>query len=235
MQPLRIYIGYDSHEVVAYHVLAHSILARASVPVSITPLVQSTLRASGLYTRERNAMESTEFSFTRFLVPYLAGHRGLAIFMDCDMLCRADVAELVALHTIGAAVSVVQHDYTPRETTKFLGNRQTSYPRKNWSSLMVFDAGHARCQRLTPEVVNTATGLELHRLLWAEDRLGALPLAWNYLVGEDNQSPDPPKLVHFTNGTPCFPEYRDCDYADEWRAEAARMRARRPMAVRQRA
>lgn len=216
MNPLRIFIGYDSHEPIAYHVLAHSILTRASVPVSITPLVQDTLRKQGLYTRERNPLESTEFSLTRFLVPYLSDYEGWSVFMDCDMLCLADVDELRDLCFTDESVVVVQHDYVPRANAKFLGHKQSTYPRKNWSSVMAFN--NSKCRELLPEYINSATGLDLHRLNWARS-VGPLPLKWNYLVGEDRQALGMPKILHYTNGGPWFDEYKNCDHADLWFAE----------------
>lgn len=217
LEPFRIFIGYDSKEPVAYHVLSHSILTRASAPVSITPVALTQLR--GLYTRERSLLESTEFSLSRFLVPALAGYRGVAVFMDCDMLCLADITELqdAVLAQPDKAVLVCQHDYTPKASTKFLGHPQTVYPRKNWSSLMVFNLQHKRCEDLTPEYVNTASGLDLHQFNWVKDQyIGSLPLEWNYLVGESNQAMGLPKIVHFTNGGPWFLESEDSEYAAEW-------------------
>lgn len=221
-EPLKIFIGYDSREPLAYHVLAHSILQRASVPVAIHPLVQSTLRTQGLYTRARGATESTEFSLTRFLVPALCGFRGHAVFMDCDMLCQADVAELwdVILEQ-DVAVSVCQHDYTPTSATKFLDQVQTVYPRKNWSSFMVFC--NAKCRALTPEYVNAASGLELHRFHWTTDaQIGALPLAWNWLIGP--YAPNAAaKVLHWTDGGPWFEASRTAPHADAWFAELGAM------------
>jgi hypothetical protein len=219
---LNVYIGYDSRESVAFYTLAHSIQRRSSGPVSITPLMQSQLK--GLYTRARGPTESTEFSLTRFLVPALAGFRGWSIFMDCDMLCRADIAELQqrVAEQQDKAVLVCRHDYVPKTTRKFLDQVQTKYPRKNWSSLMVFN--NERCQALTPEYVNTASGLDLHRFKWLDDSLiGGLPLEWNWLVGEYPYRADA-KIVHYTLGGPYFDEYRDCDYAEEWVAEYESMR-----------
>jgi hypothetical protein len=210
-QPLRIFVGYDKSEAVAYHVLASSILRRASVPVAIIPLARQSV--SGIYTRKRGPTEATEFSMTRFLVPYLSGYQGFSVFMDCDMVCRVDIEELVQELHGDSAVWCCQHDYAPRWLTKFNGNEQTTYPRKNWSSFMVFD--NAQCRRLTPEYVNTATGLELHRMLWADERIGSLQLSWNWLVGEYEPN-DAAKVLHFTLGTPCFKEYADCDHADIW-------------------
>lgn len=218
---LNVYIGYDPNETVAYHTLAHSILRRASIPVSVAPLMRSQL--GSLYRRERGPTESTEFSLSRFLVPALSGFSGWSVFMDCDMLCRADIAELIP-YIEGAAdkaVLVCPHDYVPRTERKFLDQVQTKYPRKNWSSLMVFN--NERCRSLSVEYVNAASGLELHRFTWVPDEaIGFLPLQWNWLVGEYDRASDA-KIVHFTLGGPYFDEYRDCDYADEWVAERQAM------------
>lgn len=215
---LQIFIGFDPREAAAYDTLAHSIRRRASIPVSIRPLVQKELREAGLYTRERGPTESTEFSLTRFLVPALTAWQGWSLFMDCDMLCRADIAELYAMRQADKAVQVVKHDYVPKTQRKFLDQVQTKYQRKNWSSLMLFNG--ERCRRLTPEYVNSASGLELHRFKWVEDRLiGELPKEWNWLVTEYDHDPAA-KIVHYTVGGPWFEPYRACDYADEWFAEA---------------
>lgn len=218
---LNVYIGYDRREPVAYHVLAHSILRHASIPVSIAPVKQEMLE--GLYTRPRGPTESTEFSLTRFLVPALSGFKGWSVFMDCDMLCRVDFAGLRAqIERQGdKSVLVCKHDYVPKTERKFLNQVQTKYPRKNWSSLMVFN--NARCGALSPEYVNRATGLELHRFQWTQDALiGELPLEWNWLVDEYPFKAEA-KVVHYTLGGPWFDDYRDCDYADEWRAELKRL------------
>lgn len=243
--PLRIFIGFDSKEPEAYHVLSHSIITRASCPVSITPLVQSQLRASGAYTRERGPTESTEFSMTRFLVPFLSEHQGYSVFMDCDMLCLADVAELWPQileklfwgegnvrglePRLDKSLLVCPHDYTPKESTKFLGQVQTAYPRKNWSSLMVFR--NAGCHALTPEYVSSASGLDLHRFNWlSDDQIGSLPLEWNWLVGDYVPNPAA-KILHYTLGGPWFKEYADTDHSDLWLDEQARTRGLTPAAV----
>jgi len=219
---LSVYIGYDPKESAAFYTLAHSILRRASIPVAIAPLMRTQLK--DIYTRERGPTESTEFSMTRFLVPYLSGYAGWSVFMDCDMLCLADIGELAERidRQPDKAVLVCKHDYVPRTERKFLDQVQTKYPRKNWSSLMVFN--NARCRALTVDYVNSAPGLELHRFNWTEDRLiGEIPLEWNWLVGEYDHSPKA-KIVHYTLGGPYFDAYRDCDYASEWFAEFEAMR-----------
>ena len=218
---LNVYIGYDPREAVAFYTLAHSILERSSIPVSIAPLMRPQL--ANLYRRERGATESTDFSMTRFLVPALSGYRGWSLYLDCDMLCRTDIAQLASLMESEKAVQVCKHDYVPSTERKFLNQVQTRYPRKNWSSLMLFN--NERCAALTPEYVNTAPGLDLHRFAWTEDRLiGALPLEWNWLVGEYPYNADA-RIVHFTLGGPYFEPYRECDYAEEWFAERRRMKS----------
>ena len=213
---IKIFIGYDPREAAAFSVLAHSIHARASRPVSIAPLMLSQLK--GVLTRERHPLQSTDFSFSRFLTPYLSRYEGWSLFTDCDMLVLDDVARLWALRDERYAVMVVKHDHVPRETTKFLGEPQTKYEKKNWSSVMLFN--NAQCKALTPEYVNTASGLELHQFKWLGDdaRIGALPERWNHLVGYNPPRADA-ALVHYTLGGPYFAEYADCEYAAEWRRE----------------
>lgn len=221
MTPLRIFIGWEPREADAFHVLAHSILTRASRPVTITPLVQSQLRAAGLYTRPPDPGASTEFSLTRFLVPHLAGYAGTAVFMDCDMLCQTDIAPLFQQEP-GHAVWVCQHDYIPTTTVKMDGRPQVPYPRKNWSSLMVFDLQHMGVRALTPDYVNRATPADLHRFAWLrEGELGALPLDWNWLV--DEYAPNPAaKILHYTLGIPRLRP--STSHATAWFEEAARVR-----------
>ncbi len=199
-----------------------SILAHASVPLSLTPIALSGL--NGVFARERNTLQSTEFSFSRFLTPYLSGYEGWSLFVDCDIMFRDDVAKLFALADERSSVMVCQHDYTPSSTVKFLNHVQTVYSKKNWSSVMLFN--NARCKSLTPDYVNTASGLELHQFKWlaSEDEIGALPLDWNWLVGEYPHKADA-KAVHFTLGGPYFTEFADCDYAPEWRAHRAQVQS----------
>jgi hypothetical protein len=217
---IPVFIGFDPREAVAFSVLAYSIHRRASEPVSIAPLMLSQLK--GLYTREKHPLQSTEFSFSRFLTPYLSGFAGWSIFMDCDMLMLDDIARLWSLRDERYAAMVVKHDHVPRETRKFLGMPQTAYGKKNWSSVVLFN--NARCRALTPEYVNTASGLDLHQFKWlaSDEEIGALPERWNHLVGYNAPRPDA-ALVHYTIGGPYFGEYADCEYAEAWRAERASM------------
>ena len=213
---IRVFIGYDDNETIAYHVLAHSIMRHSSQPVAITPIMKRHMQS--FYSRERSSIESTDFSFTRFLVPYLSGYEGWSVFMDCDMLMSADIAELWALRDDKYAVMCVKHDYVARDDVKFLGAVQTKYEKKNWSSVMLFN--NAACTMLTPDVVARETGLYLHQFKWldGDQQIGGLPTTWNYLVGEMTM-PGTPKLIHYTLGGPYFDSYRECEHAELWFAE----------------
>jgi hypothetical protein len=213
---INISIGFDGRETVAYHVLVHSISARSSVPVTIAPLMLSQLK--GIFKRERHPLQSTDFSFSRFLTPHLADYSGWSLFMDCDMLMLDDVAKLWALRDDRYAAMVVKHTHVPREDRKFLNEPQTKYEKKNWSSVILFN--NARCRALTPEYVNSASGLELHQFKWLgnDELIGELPTRWNHLVGYNTPRTDA-ALVHYTLGGPYFDEYRECEYANEWFAQ----------------
>lgn len=217
---IRIFIGFDPKETVAYHVLSHSILSRASQPVSITPLALSQL--SNIMTRERHSLQSTDFSFSRFLTPYLSDYQDWSIFMDCDMLVLDDIVNLWNLRDEQYAVQVVKHHHVPQETIKFLGAPQSKYEKKNWSSVILFN--NAKCQALTPDYVNTATGLELHQFKWLEDEklIGEIPHRWNHLVDYDPPNRDV-SLVHYTIGGPYFSQWQHCEYATEWVSERDKM------------
>jgi len=217
---IRVFIGFDPREAVAYSVLSYSINERASRPVSIAPLALTQLK--GILTRERHRLQSTEFSFSRFLTPFLSGYSGWSIFMDCDMLMLDDIAKLHALCDERYALMVVKHQHVPREETKFLDQPQSRYEKKNWSSVILFN--NARCRALSPEYVNSASGLELHQFKWLESDalIGSLPQGWNHLVGYNAPRPGA-SLVHFTLGGPYFEEYQNCEYAAEWFAERDRM------------
>lgn len=219
---IRVFIGFDKNEVVAYNVLQHSINARSTQPVSITPI--NLRHLNGVMTRERNPLQSTEFSFSRFLVPWLAGYQGWAIFMDCDMLVLDDIAKLWVLRDDRYAVMCVKHDHVPPTNIKFLAQPQTQYEKKNWSSVMLMNC--AKCTALTPDYVNTASGLDLHRFRWleSEDLIGELPLRWNYLV-DYYKTIDTSEIsnLHYTEGGPYFDAYKDCSYAREWKQEREQM------------
>jgi lipopolysaccharide biosynthesis glycosyltransferase len=212
---INVFIGYDEKETIAYHAAVQSIMDYCSEAVSFTPLNLTALKKQ--FWRQRDPLQSTDFSFSRFLVPHLCQYQGWALFMDCDMIVKDDLAKLWALRNDQYAVQVVQHDYQPKETTKFLGQPQTLYHKKNWSSVMLFN--NALCKALSPEYVNSANGLDLHRFNWLESEslIGALPKRWNWLVDYDATVPvEQVSLLHYTSGGPYFKEYQQCSYHQEW-------------------
>lgn len=222
MQPIRIFIGYDNRIPVAFQTLVHSINARSSVPVQICPININSVKS--VFHRETNPLQSTEFSFTRFLTPYLSNYEGWSIFMDNDMIVLEDIAKLWALRDDKYAVMCVKHDHHPEEKKKFMGAPQTPYEKKNWSSVILFN--NAKCKALTTDYVNTASGLELHQFKWLgnDDLIGGLPLEWNYLAAYNDTHEAPvkkPALIHYTIGGPFYPEYKDTEFAREWFAEFA--------------
>lgn len=215
---LPIHIGYDEVEPIAWHTLSHSIIKHATIPVSINPVAIEHFHS--FFQRERDIKQSNSFSFSRFCVPYLNNFNGYALFMDCDMLLRCDIKELLSVvdEQPNKAVYVVKHDYEPSETIKYLNTIQYAYPRKNWSSFVLWNCGHPANKAVDKKFFNSASGLELHRFTWLnDDEIGELPVEWNWLVGDYIDPPNNVKNVHWTNGGPYFNEYRDCDFSEEWR------------------
>jgi hypothetical protein len=221
-QTFDVYIGWDSREPIAYDVAKASILKHASGPIRIEPIVLEDLVKRGVYTREIDPLASTEFTYSRFFTPWLAGFKGWALFCDCDFLFFSDIRKLSSFLDPSKAVLCVKHDYRPKEGLKMDGKVQTSYPRKNWSSFMLFNCAHPSTRRLTPECINRETGAYLHRMQWAADEeIGELPTEWNWLEGwNEKPASGYPHAVHFTNGGPWFKNWQEVDYADEWRAAA---------------
>lgn len=215
---LNVYVGYDSREDIAYRVCRDSILNHASLPVRVIPLKQTKLRELGLYKRGIDPRASTEFSLTRFLVPALNEYKGWAVFVDCDFLFRKDIYQVMDYAEKEMAVSCVKHNYLPTETTKMDGAVQYLYPRKNWSSFMLFNCEHPDTQRLTPDMVNDASAAFLHQMQWTNDEsIGSLPISFNYLEGWYKKSDCiDPIAVHYTRGGPWFDDWMDVEYADEW-------------------
>jgi hypothetical protein len=208
-------VGYDHRESIAYHVLCQSVIDKTSEPVAMIPLAS---RMLSNFNGQRDGTNA--FIYSRFLVPELMGYQGWAIYADSDMLLRADLAELWALRDESKAVMVVEHDYHTKHRRKLIGTPMecgnADYPRKNWSSLILWNCGHPRNRILTREYVSEAPGSLLHRFQWlSDDLIGALPPTWNHLVGEYPLT-EKAQLVHFTSGAPCFSHYRKCDYATEW-------------------
>lgn len=224
---LRVFIGWDRREPEAYEVAKFSLERRASIPVVVAPIKLDDVRERGLYWRDEDPLASTEFTYSRFLTPFLAQYQGLALFADCDFLWLADVAGLIGHMRAPRAVYCVKHDYRPTESTKMDGAVQTTYPRKNWSSLMVFNCEHPAVCRLTPDLVNRETGAYLHRMQWLSDEdIGALPVEWNWLEGwNEKPARGTPNAVHFTRGGPWFKNWQNVEYGDLWRAERDAMLA----------
>lgn len=222
---LKIYIGYDSREDIAWQVCRHSLLRHAGADVSIHPLRQPVLRELGLYTRPSDKTASTEFSLTRFLTPFLADSDGWSMFVDCDFLFTQDITSLIKTLDTSKAVHVVKHDYTPHQVVKMDGKAQSHYPRKNWSSMVLFNGKHPDVKALTPDIVNSAEPAYLHRFNWIQDdhHIGALDREWNFLVGEYAPPAKTPSAIHYTNGGPWFDNWVDVDYGELWLEERDQM------------
>lgn len=219
----KVYVGYDSREDIAWQVCRHSLTRLSKDGVTVHPLRQPVLRELGLYTRDADVSASTEFSLTRFLTPFLAHSEGWSVFVDCDVVFTRPIEELLAGLSPDKAIYVVKHDYQPVHDIKMDGKAQATYPRKNWSSFMVFNGAHPAVKALDPSVVNAAAPAHLHRFGWLNDEdIGSLDLRWNFLAGEYPPPPETPAAIHYTNGGPWFDRWTDVAYADVWREERDR-------------
>lgn len=218
---INIFIGYDPRESIAYHVCASSILRRSSMPIAVTPLSLSNLKHC--YSETHND-GSNQFTYSRFLVPQLTNYSGWAIFMDGDMVVLDDIVNLWNLRDERYAAMVVKHDYTTSSATKYLGNKNENYPCKNWSSVILWNCSHPKNKKLTSDFVSTATGAELHRFSWLDHSrdIGNIPIEWNWLPDEFGANYNA-NLVHYTLGTPCFPEYKDTAMSEFWHAERSNL------------
>lgn len=212
MEQIRLVVGFDQREAVAYHVFCQSVLEKATRPVSFLPLALNSLAGY----RETHRDGSNTFIYSRFLTPYLNGFTDWAIFADGDMVCRDDISELWNLRDDSRAVMVVKHDYRSKASIKYLGNKNENYPRKNWSSLILWNCAHPKNRILTPDFVAGQTGAYLHRFSWLDDsEIGELPREWNWLTTEYEDN-DEAKLLHYTLGTPCFRDYHDAPMSEIW-------------------
>ena len=254
IERLNVFVGYDRRESEAFYVAVKSLVDKSSIPLRVHMLHETNLRACGLYTRgyhyddERPQVRvddadgrpfSTDFAFTRFLVPALTDYRGWALFFDCDFLFRADVAKLLEVYADpGYSVSCVQHKHVPLAgAVKMDAQLQQRYACKNWSSFMLFNCSHPNNRLLTPATVNAWRGGDLHSFQWLPSltEVGEIDERWNWLVNAspttdaghaismenivgDGRVDESPFAAHFTSGGPWFPEYRDVPFADEWRA-----------------
>ena len=216
---VKIYIGFDQRESVAYHTFVQSLIDHASIPLDITPLAVKTLKGY----EEKHEDKSNDFVYSRFLTPFLNDFKGWAIFVDGDMICQTDIKELLDLRDNSKALQVVKHDYKTKANQKYLGNINQDYPRKNWSSVILWNCAHPKHKLLTPDFIANESGKYLHRFSWLEDsEIGGLPKEWNWLATEypnNNQA----NIIHYTLGTPCFKDYRDTEMSDIWLKKYDRM------------
>ena len=215
------FIGYDSKEDIAYRVCKQSLVNKSTIDIKVIALKQYELRSRDLYYRSSDPLASTEFTYTRFLVPALTGFKGWAVFCDCDLLFLKDVKSLFENLSDDKAIYCVKHDYSPTERHKMDGQKQTIYPRKNWSSFIVFNCSHPSNKKLTVEIVNKETGSFLHQFKWLKDEeIGSLDERWNWLEGwTSKHNSTEPYAIHYTRGGPWFTEWQDVEYADLWNKE----------------
>ncbi len=209
---IKMVVGFDQRESVAYHTFVQSIIEKSSLPVSFTPLSINTLKGY----EEKHEERSNDFVYSRFLTPYLNNFEGWAIFADGDMICQADIKELWDLRDETKAVQVVKHDYKTKANKKYLGNKNENYPKKNWSSLILWNCSHPKNKDLTPHFVANQSGKYLHRFFWLEDDdIGELNPLWNWLAIEYPKNENA-KIIHYTLGTPCFKDYKETDSSEIW-------------------
>ena len=209
---VKIYIGFDQREAIAYHTFVQSLIDHASIPLDITPLAVKTLKGY----EEKHEDKSNDFVYSRFLTPFLNDFKGWAIFVDGDMICQEDIKELLDLRDASKALQVVKHDYKTKSNQKYLGNINQDYPRKNWSSVILWNCAHPKHKLLTPDFIANESGKYLHRFSWLEDNeIGELPKEWNWLVTEYPNN-EQANIIHYTLGTPCFKDYRNTEMADIW-------------------
>lgn len=208
---IEIVVGYDPREAVAYHTFCQSVINTTTEPVRFTPLLRNTL-----HDIDAGRNGSNDFVYSRFLVPWIMQYKGWAIFLDGDMICFDDISKLWVLRDERYAVMVAKHQYTTKHPVKYLGNKNEDYPRKNWSSVILWNCEHSANRMITPTRVAGLTGEFLHRFQWLHDgEIGSIPITWNWLVSEYPKN-EYAKLYHYTIGTPCFKDYAQCDHSNIW-------------------
>lgn len=201
---MKIFAGYDKREAQGFQVFTRSLIENTQEDISIHPI-------GGHQGDGTNA-----FTYSRFNVPVLCNYEGWAIFMDgSDMMMRDDIGKLWDFQDDKYAVMVVKHDYKTKHARKYVGTpmeaKNEDYPRKNWSSLILWNCAHPR-NRIVGHVAPW-----LHRFEWlSDDLIGEIPNEWNHLVSEYDENPDA-KVAHYTIGIPGFHEYRNAEFAPEWR------------------
>jgi lipopolysaccharide biosynthesis glycosyltransferase len=232
---IRIFVGWDAREACAFHVFNQSVIENCSKPVQIIPLAENLLQFDG------QQDGSNAFIYSRYLVPSLCNFEGWALFCDGDQIVRSDITELWKKRDPTKAVQVVKHEYQTQHSRKYIGSplesKNVDYPRKNWSSVILWNCGHPSNRILTKEFVAEAGGALLHRFQWiTDDEIGELPEEWNGLVEEQDTSQA--KLLHFTLGVPGFSHYQRCNDHRIWNRyllSALRLEGERPEEVVRRA
>lgn len=213
MSKNEIYIGFDEREAEVFHVCVQSIISLSKKPVSITPLTLGSLSHEyDMGMRDG----SNAFVYTRFLCPYLSEFKGWSLFLDGDMVLLEDINNLFEFIDNEKAVMVVKHNYRTKSKTKYMGAKNEDYPRKNWSSVILWNNSHPKNKILVPELIKSKNGKFLHRFEWlSNEDVGELPIEWNWLPDEFGKN-DEAKLLHYTLGAPCFPDYADTPMASHY-------------------
>ncbi len=219
---ISLYAGFDPREEIGYHTFCSSVIHNSSEPVHITPLYDAALSMDG----QRDG--TNRFIYLRFLIPYLQGYQGWAIFCDgSDMIVKDDIAKLWAMRDYRYAVQVVQHNYETKHARKYVGTAMEAdngnYPCKNWSSVMLINCAHPDWREISPDTVKRSEGSYLHRFMFLDPKtVGTIPITWNWLAdefGENNSA----SLLHWTAGIPAWDHYKDAPHAEDWRAAHARV------------
>ena len=210
---LKIFVGFDQKEAIAYHTFTQSLIECSSIPLSIVPLAENNLN----FYNEKHTDGTNKFTYSRFLIPYLMGYDGWAIFFDGDMVCLSDLKKLKKFFNPNYAVSVVKHNYKTKQKSKYFGQKNENYPRKNWSSVIIWNCSHPKNKILTPSLINSKDGAFLHRFKWLSDAdIGTLPKSWNWLAIEYPEKENL-NLIHYTLGTPCFKQYANSSLSEHWK------------------
>ena len=214
-----IIVGFDQREAVDYHTFTQSVIEKSTVPVRFLPLSINSLSDYN----EKHKDGSNDFIYSRFLVPHLMNFKGWAIYADGDMICLEDIKKLWNQRNNNYAVQVVKHDYQTKIEKKYFGNKNENYPRKNWSSLILWNCEHEDHKILTPDFIEKQSGAFLHRFSWIKDeKIGELEKEWNWLALEYEEK-ESINLIHYTIGTPCFKEYSNTSLSSFWKKSFTNM------------
>jgi len=182
--PIRVYVGTTASQELAFQVLAHSIRRHASMSVEIIPMRDLPVPIP----KRPECRPRTPFSFSRFLIPALAGYRGRAVYLDADMLVFADIASLWQTSLNGADVLYIEQPVASARPDQF--------------SVLLMN-----CETLRWNIEGIVRGLDDRRYAYEDllhgfcvvphERLAAgLPPSWNslerYRAGETS-------LLHYTD------------------------------------